>query len=136
MAKSNEHYDPTTDNVVALFGWSAQHMPAAATQATCTIAAAGPNLRNVVKSITACIAAGANAQTPINVVLRDGATGVGNILWSGALSAIVNSCGVVEWEGELAGSPNTQMTLEFTGAGVAASLETVAMNGVIASAQT
>lgn len=109
--------------------WSIQHQPATATQATITRAAVG-NTRHVCTGITACIAAGATAQTPIIVNLRDGATGAGTILWSGALSAPVNGCASVPVAGfNIPGSLGVAMTLEFAGAGVAASQETVSLQG-------
>lgn len=102
--------------------------PAAATQATVTAPALTGNGRHVCKAISAAIAAGATAQTPIRAVLRDGATGVGTILWSKKLSAPVNQCASVDLSGlSIVGSPNTAMTLEFVAAGVAASEEDVTL---------
>jgi hypothetical protein len=109
--------------------WSVQHTPAAATQATITKAAAA-GFRHVCDSITATLACAGTAQTPIQVVLRDGLTGAGAILWSAKLAAPVN--GMADIEMEVLGIPGTSgnaMTLEFTGAGVAASEQCVAMVG-------
>lgn len=112
-------------------GWSVEHRPAVAAQATVTRAAAGVGVRNICRSITACVAAAGTPQTPIQAVLRDGASGVGDVLWSGVLAAPANSGGVVALPGlSIVGSANTPMTLEFTGAGVAGSYETVAMSGI------
>lgn len=109
--------------------WSVQHTPTAATQATITKAAVA-GTRHVCDSITATIACGATAQTPINVVLRDGASGVGAILWSAKLSAPVNSMADIELESlGIIGTSGNAMTLEFTAAGVAASEEAVSMVG-------
>lgn len=109
--------------------WSVQHTPAAATQATITKAAVA-GYRHVCDSITATIACGATAQTPIQVVLRDGATGVGAILWSAKLAAPVNGMGDIEMTDlGIPGTSGNAMTLEFTGAGVAASEQAVAMVG-------
>lgn len=109
--------------------WSVQHTPAAATQATITKAAVAGS-RHVCDSITVTIAAGATAQTPIQVVLRDGATGVGAILWSAKLSAPVNSMADIELNGlSIPGTSGAAMTLEFTAGGVAASEQAVSMVG-------
>lgn len=120
---------------------SATHTPSTATQATCSLAASpggtvptpgSANSRWICTAITASIAAGATAQTPIVVNLRDGATGAGTVLWSAALSAPVNGSA---WVGgtdlNIRGSANTAMTLEFTGAGVTASQQTVSLSGYI-----
>lgn len=113
--------------------WSAVHNPTTATQATITKAAVA-GARHVCKSITATVATGATAQTPITVYLRDGATGAGTIIWTGTLSAPANSAGVIAIAGlNIFGSVNTAMTLEFSAAGVAASLEAVALSGYDAS---
>lgn len=111
------------------------HNPAAATQATIGQAAAGSGYRNVCVGLTVSIAAGATAQTPIKVHLRDGATGAGTIKWSATLSAIVNSCAVVHLSGlAIPGSDNTVMTLEFAAAGVAASEQSVSLQTIVAKA--
>lgn len=109
--------------------WSVQHTPAAATQATITKAAVAGS-RHVCDSITVTLAAGATAQTPIQVVLRDGVTGVGAILWSAKLAAPVNGLAVVQLTDlGIPGTSGSAMTLEFTGAGVAASEQAVSMAG-------
>lgn len=104
---------------------SVTHEPAAATQATIGKAAVA-GVRHICKEISASIAAAATAQTPISVRLRDGATGAGTILWSMMLSAPANQCASVALTGlSIVGTPNTAMTLEFSGAGVANSQQTV-----------
>lgn len=114
---------------------SATHEPAAATQATCSIAAAA-NTKYVCKEISASIACGATAQTPISVRLRDGATGAGTVLWSMMLSAPANTCATIYLTGlSIPGSNNTAMTLEFSGAGVAASQQTVNLSVIIVTGQ-
>jgi dihydroorotase-like cyclic amidohydrolase len=111
--------------------WPVVHTPAAATQAIAAKAAGGEGVRHVCRGISASIACGANAQTPIRLVLRDGATGVGAILWSKKLSAPANSTANVDLTGlAYVGSPNTAMTLEFAAAGVAASEQDVTLSGV------
>jgi len=129
---TNELEDPTTGRLVGVNGWAAEHRPAAATQATIGKAAEA-GFRNVCRSITVTLACGATPQTPITAVLRDGATGVGAVLWSAVLAAPANSaCVVALSDLDVVGSINTVMTLEFTGAGVANSLEAVAMSGTVA----
>jgi hypothetical protein len=109
--------------------WTAQHTPAAATKATITQAAAA-GYRHVCDSITVTIACGATAQTPISVVLRDSTTGAGTVLWSAKLSAPINSTASVSVSGlSIPGTSGNAMTLEFSGAGVAASEQTVTMVG-------
>jgi hypothetical protein len=106
------------------------HNPAAATQATCSKAAGSANVQHVCTAITASIACGATAQTPIHAYLRDGATGAGTILWSAVLAAPANGTAGVSLTGlNIVGSAGTAMTLEFEAAGVAASVESVALSG-------
>lgn len=107
-------------------GWGIVHEPAAATQATITRAAGGAGVRHVCTGITVCLAAGGTATGPIKVRLLDGAT----TLWVAALSAPVSSAAVIHLDDlSLVGTANTTMTLQFDGAGAAASLETVALSG-------
>lgn len=109
--------------------WSIQHQPAAGAQATISQPAVA-NRRHVCTGITACLAAGAAAQTPIIVNLRDGATGAGTILWSGALSAPINQAAALPIAGfHIPGTPGVAMTLEFAGAPVAGAQLTVSLQG-------
>jgi hypothetical protein len=110
--------------------WTAVHAPTTATQATITKAAGGAGVRHVCKVITATLACGATAQTPIQVYLRDGATGAGTILWAATVAAIANGFASILFDNlSITGSANTAMTLEFSGAGVAASQEIVTLAG-------
>lgn len=61
--------------------------------------------------------------------MRDGASGAGTILWSGAVAAPANGSETIAIPLSIAGSANTAMTIEFSAAGVAASLEAVSMTG-------
>lgn len=109
------------------------HAPAAATQATITKPAAGAGKRNVCRAIAAYIAC-VGAQTPIAVQLRDGATGVGPVLWQGTLAAPVGGYAAIELhELYILGSDNTVMTLEFSAAGVAGSVQSVNLTTVESS---
>lgn len=109
--------------------WSVQNTPAVTVQATITKAAVA-GVRHICDSITASIACGATAQTPINVVLRDGTSGSGPVLWSAQLSAPVNSFASISETGlGIPGTAGNAMTLEFTGGGVAASQQAVTLAG-------
>lgn len=113
---------------VAINSLGAIHAPGAAVQATAT-APAAPGKRHVCVGISASIACAAAAQTPVNVYLRDGASGVGAIIWAGALSSIANSSAGVFLTGiSLPGTIGNAMTLEFSGAGVAGAVEAVTLN--------
>jgi hypothetical protein len=109
--------------------WSVVHAPTSATQATINKAAVS-GFKHVCTAITATVACGATAQTPLNVYLRDGTTGAGTVLWSCTLSAPANGVGGLTVTGlSITGSTNTAMTLEFSAAGVAASVEAVSLSG-------
>lgn len=114
--------------------WSIPHTPAVATRATITRAAGGAGVRHVCKAITATLAVAAAdvGVAGVLVNLRDGATGAGTILWSKRLAVVaaggiadVNITGL-----NIAGSPNTAMTLEFAAAPGAASFEDVTLGGI------
>lgn len=109
--------------------WSVSHNPVAATQATIGKPAV-PNFRHVCTGFTVSVGAVATASGMLTAVLRDGVSGGGTILWAGKLSVPVNSCGDITVNGcSIPGSKNTAMTLEFSGAGAAASEEAVTMHG-------
>jgi hypothetical protein len=108
--------------------WSVQATPAAATQATVTLAAK-PGGRHVAVSGTVC-AIGVAAQGPIVFNLRDGATGAGTILWSVTLEALAgaSACQSFVVPG-IKGSVNVAMTLESSAAPAATNLATVTLQG-------
>lgn len=114
--------------------WGASHVPAANTQATATRAAAGAGIRNVCTGFTVTLAAQATDPAAIQLVVRviDGASGTGTYLWqsviaipatAGAIAAIVRSSIY------LPGTANTAMTVEFSAAGGANTIESVSMDG-------
>lgn len=113
--------------------WTANHAPAAATQATITRAAAGAGLKNVCTSVTVTLAsAAAPTVGVVTVNLRDGATGAGTILWTGVFSlpAVAGqsapfSTGAI-W---IEGTANTVMTLETAAAPAANVQAAVSMSG-------
>lgn len=114
--------------------WSVVHAPAANTQATASRAAKA-GFRHVAQTVTATLVAGASAPTAVQVTvnLRDGATGAGTVIWSGVMSvpatAGQSSQPLVLSGLNLVGSVNTAMTLEFSAAGGANTVEAVTLTG-------
>lgn len=118
-----------------LSDWVAGHSPAVSTQATATRAAAGAGIRNVCTgvTITFCATSTAPTATQLNVALIDGPSGGANYLWgpipislpavAGAMTGITR---VGMWR---MGTANTAMTLEFSGAGGANTIQAVDMEG-------
>lgn len=110
--------------------WNVNSTPGAAAQATATKAAVA-GVTHVAKRIsfsTATVAA--TAQTPLNVNLRDGTTGAGTILWSYTIAALGTTSPTFDFDNlNIPGTPGNAMTLEFTFAGVANSLQTVNLQG-------
>lgn len=112
--------------------WGVTHTPSSAAQATITKAAGGAGVRHVATSIAFSLNVdGTNAQTAIQVNLRDGATGAGTILWSMTIkkqatepATLFSITGL-----NIPGTANTAMTLEFSAAGVTGSVESVSLTG-------
>jgi hypothetical protein len=88
--------------------WTVVHAPGAAAQAIATKSAGAAGVKHVCHGIIATIAAGATAQTPINVQVLDG------IFLTGI---------------NLVGTAATSMTLQFSAAGAAATVENVTLVG-------
>lgn len=109
---------------------SANNYPATATAATCNLAAA-TGKKNYCTGIFASISAGSTAQAAaLQLVLRDGATGVGTIIWTMSLSCAADgTASVAVTNLNLPGTAGNAMTLEFTGAGVTASQQAVSLLG-------
>lgn len=106
--------------------FAVEHRPAAATAATIGLAAV-PGSRWVCRSVTASLVATA-AQGQIDVLLRDGATGAGTVLWSTRIAALAGTSVNVSLAGlNIAGSVNTAMTLEFAAAPAATNFAGVAL---------
>ena len=119
--------EPTTD-------WTASHVPAANTKATITQAAPGAGLRLVATGLTVTLAAGSTAPTAVNVTvtLIDGASGGSTYLWRTTLSLPATAGANVSLTREclwLWGTANTAMTLEFSAAGGANTIESVSLEG-------
>lgn len=111
--------------------WTVQHAPAAATRATATKAGVA-NSAFVCRSFLVTLSADAMAETvPRQFVIRDGATGVGAILYTGRIAVPANQSRSVEMSGlNIVGTPGNAMTIEFTTAPDANHFETVSMSGV------
>lgn len=109
--------------------WCVNHTPAAAAKATISQGAAGAGVRHVITTYSACFAAGATAGPVQTFTIRDGATGAGTVLWSGALAAPVNDSTCTTGSLYKVGTAATAATIEFGAAGAAATIETVSMCG-------
>lgn len=122
---------------VAMLGnWSINNVPAAATQATITRAAGAAGVRHVCTSVDATLIVPPTVNQPaIQINLRDGATGAGTILWSRRVGfGVAAGADGFEFKVSLAplsifGSAATAMTLEFSAAGAATTLQSVALTG-------
>lgn len=112
----------------------ATNNPAVNVQATATRAAV-TGKSHIVQTIHCTLNAGTVAPTAaqVGVVLRDGATGVGTVLWASQMSlpAVAGqSSPPIEISGlTISGTPGNAMTLEFTAAGGANTFQTVAFTG-------
>ena len=109
--------------------WHETNVPSVAAQAT-TSRAGVTGIQHVAKRVSASIATGATVQTPLVLYLRDGASGIGAILkaWTRAVGAD----GYAEVEADfldVEGTAGNAMTLEWAGAGVANSQQTVSLTG-------
>lgn len=128
----------TFDGVGAAVGaspgeWPVEARPAAGLVATATRAAGGVGVRNVCRSITTSLISTA-AQTQVDVVVRDGITGVGTILWSARFAGVIGTSSNLGLSGlNIVGSANTAMTIEFLAAPAATNFQGVAMTGCLAS---
>lgn len=111
--------------------WSEFSFPATNTVATVTRAAAGAGLRHILTSLHFSLAGAAAAAAGIvQCVVRDGATAVGTVIWSGVLTAPITGIGEISLSGlSLPGTANTAMTIEFAAAGGAGTQEAVTMTG-------
>lgn len=109
--------------------WSESSVPAAATQATAS-RAGGATIRHVARTISATINAVA-AQGVQILVLRDGASGVGTILWQQRLGPVLigDSLHVTYNVNIPAPTTGNAMTLEFTTAPAATNFNSVDLTG-------
>lgn len=114
--------------------WTAIHVPSSNTKATATKASAGAGVRNVCTGFTATIAADATAPTAVNLIvsLIDGSSGGITYLWRSTISlpAVAGAqISIVRGSLWIPGSQATAMTLEFSAAGGADTIESVSMEG-------
>jgi hypothetical protein len=108
--------------------WTVTNSPAVATVATATRAAVA-GVRHICKSYSATMVAVA-AQGPVQLVIRDGASGVGAILWQDTANAGVGGRNSFALAGlNIAGTTGNAMTIEFTAAPAATNFEVVNMSG-------
>jgi hypothetical protein len=121
--------DVVSDNPgrsMALATWTVVHAPAATVQAVATKAAGAAGVKHVCYGILATVAAGATAQTPLNVVVLDGASPV----FSASIATPANSVGVVALMGlNIVGTAATLMTLQFSAGGAATTVQNVTLIG-------
>ncbi len=111
---------------------SALHAPASATIATASLTAPGSGKVIHVTEISATFAAGATGGTPVQLVLRDGATGVGTIIRQWSLASPVNGFSSVFMESiDIPMTQGNAATLEFTAAGAASTEERVNIAGYV-----
>lgn len=115
--------------------WSQTHRPAANTQATATQPAPGLGKRLVCTGLTVTLVAGAVAPTAttINVSLIDGATGGTTYKWGTVLGmpAVAGATNGVAKNGPFVGSLNTPLTLEFSAAAGANTVESISFEGIV-----
>lgn len=110
--------------------WGITNTSAAAGTATISKAAI-TGFRHVAMCVSASIGVGAAAQGPVTFVVRDGATGAGTVIWTGTMSAAAAGTGMIAQQCGLniVGSVSTAMTIEFTAAGAANTVESVSLSG-------
>lgn len=132
-ASASVQSSATQTGILAVAGvgnWSAHADPAVNVVATATRAAGGAGVRHVCTSIAASLSAGGTASGIVKVYLRDGAAGVGAILWSANLVVPIGTARNITLSGlSIPGSANAAMTLEFSAAGGATTQENVALTG-------
>jgi hypothetical protein len=114
--------------------WDVQHVPAANTQATISQAAAAAGIRNVCTGFTVTLAAQttAPAAVQLTVAVIDGATGGTTYLWRTVISLPATAGAIVSFVRSniwLVGTAATAMTIEFSAAGGANTIESVTMEG-------
>ena len=107
--------------------------PAAATAPDADTPAGGVGFRNVLDTLIVTLNSVA-AQGVLTVVVRDGATGAGAILWSviiGPLGAAASQIFTISGL-NIVGSDDTEMTVETTGAPAATNFCSIACTGHLA----
>lgn len=116
--------------------WAVHHIPAANTQATITQASAGGGIKNVCLGFTVTLASSsttAPAAIQLTANLIDGSSGGGTYLWRTVISLPAVAGAIASFNIQQAhgfeGSAATAMTIEFSAAGGANTIESVSMYG-------
>lgn len=114
--------------------WDVQSAPAANTVATVSQASAGAGVRNVCVgfTVTLCATAVAPAAIQLYVMIVDGATTGTTYLWRTAISLPATAGAITSFVRSgiwLPGTAATAMTIEFSAAGGANTIESVTMEG-------
>lgn len=110
---SGQQSDGFLNHSFILMSW-----PAAATQPTATKAATSDGHRHIITQISANISAIGAAQVQMSLVVRDGASGVGTILWQHDFGPVLSGDSKsIEVSGlNIIGTLDTDLTIEFTAA--------------------
>jgi len=117
--------------------WSIQNQPAVNTVATATKPAV-PGVRHICKHVSACLASttGLAAAATGLLALRDGASGAGTVIaiWQLSIPNVLGQMAQITLTDlDIVGTAGNAMTLEFTAAAGAGTLETVTLSGYDAS---
>lgn len=128
------HLNPGAGAQAGTPGWSVNHSPAAATQATASRAAGAAGVRHVATAVTIIVSGGpvAPAAQTLTFNLRDGGSGAGAVLasWTVGVEAVAGKTVVIELTGlNYQGTAATAMTLEGSAAPGANTLESVTLAG-------
>lgn len=114
--------------------WSILSIPAANTIASATKAAGAAGVRHVAQAFTATLLNDtAVASVGRDIYIRDGATGVGTVIWCASLSvqAAAGASGWMTQSGlNIVGSPATAMNIEFSLAAGANTFERCSLAGI------
>lgn len=109
--------------------WSIFSAPAAHVVATAT-KAASPGVSHILTTISASLQAVAAQAAPVQLVVRDGASGVGAIIWTERLFVTTGFDIRFTVSGlSLVGTAGNAMTVEFTAAADAGNFETLSATG-------
>lgn len=119
---------PFAQQTAAPGEWTVISAPATNAQASNFKAAGGAGVRHVVRSLHFSIA-GSAASNIVGIYIWDGSSG-STMLWAGIIACPANDSRSVSMSGlNLIGSPNTGLTIEFSAAGGANTVETCSMSG-------
>lgn len=102
--------------------WALNSYPSATVSASITQGVSGnmatTGLVNRLRALTVSVAASGSVQAPLKVVVRDGASATGSIIWSATLAAAANSVASIVLNNlDLRSSIGSSLTVEFTAGG-------------------